>query len=125
MQAARKTQGALAFSLDTRSHIDAAEANELLKPYGVSLVKAAGYYIKHAQPKGGQILFSKAATEFLGIKTKAGKKPRYVKALRSKLDKFNLRFGDRYVHEINTLEIEEWLPDFRSNKRPCGAYWQT
>lgn len=109
MQEARKNQGALAFSLSIRQQIEANQAFELIRPYEVSLPEVIGYYLKHAQPRGGRKLANEVVAEFLAAKTKAGKKPRYIKELTCKLDNFKEKFGTRYLNELTRSEIEEWL----------------
>jgi hypothetical protein len=109
MQAARKKQGALAFALNPRQQIDAAQACELLQPYNVSLHYVAKYFVKHAQPNGGKKLISAAMTEFLDAKRKLGKKPRYTKELKCKLNNFKADFAEVHVNEITRTNVEEWL----------------
>lgn len=110
MQVARKHRGAIAFSLSNKQQIDASDAYELLQPYsGTTLLDAVRYYLKHAQPSGGKKLVSDAVSEFLEMKRRAGKKPRYTKELTCKFDNFKKTFGNRYLNEITRSELEEWL----------------
>lgn len=110
LQEAREKQGDLAFSLTPRQQFDAAKAFERLSPYGaVSLDAVVDYYIKHAQPSGGKKLVCDAVNEFIEIKRRAGKKPRYIRELSCKFANFKATFGQRFLNEISAQEIESWL----------------
>jgi integrase len=114
MEGAKKKQGDLAFSLNPRQQIDAGQALELLSPYEVTLLQAVKYYVKHAQPRGGRKSLAEVVTEFLESKRKSGKKPRYLKELTCKLNRFKEDFGTKYVNEITRAQVEEWLDKQKS-----------
>jgi len=109
LQSAKKSQGELVFSLTHHQQIEAAEAYKALKLFDVSLSDAIAYFLRHAQPKAGKITVAALKEEFLQVKTKANKKPRYLKELRCKLKRFAATFGEMFINEINRAKFEEWL----------------
>ena len=106
---AKVNQGAAAFSIDEKLRVEAIEARRLLSPYGISLIEAAKYYIKHAKPKGGEKVMFELATEVLEAKAKVGRRQKTLDSYRSFFNRFNRSFGQRHVHEVHRDDVEGWL----------------
>lgn len=101
--------GNLAYQLNPRQGIEAAESFEKLAPIGATLTEAVDYFLRHAKPKNGKRLCKDVANELLESKRRAGKRESYQKALKWALGKFNKSFGERLIHEVRREEVEDWL----------------
>lgn len=101
--------GEQAFALDDRQRMETVQALVLLEGTQTSLLDAVKYYVKHAKPMCGTIQTDLLIEKFIATKIESGKKPRYVKALRSAYGNFSQSFGQRSFNEISKEEIEEWF----------------
>jgi len=106
---AKANQGAAAFSIDDKLRIEAIEAGRLLSPYGVRLIEAVKYYIKHAKPTGGEKTMFELVTEVLHVKAKAGRRQSTVKDYKFVFNRFNRSYGQRRVHEVHRDDVDAWL----------------
>ena len=106
---AKVNQGVAAFSIDDKLRIEAIESRRLLLPYGVSLIEAAKYYIKHAKPKGGEKTMFELVAEVLDVKAKAGRRPATLNDYKFVFNRFNRSYGQRRVHEVHRDDVEDWL----------------
>lgn len=108
------------FDLNERQRIDAVEAfSHLAEKLGtsiqalplkdVSLTRVVDYYLKHARPEGGQRTVKEVCEHYLQTKMAAGRRPRTMQDLTSRMGRFSKAFGDRRVHEISTADLEQWM----------------
>jgi integrase len=109
VQISKRNSGVLAFALSEKQRVDASEALKVLEPLGVSLGEAAAFYVRLAKPKGGPKTCKDVAAEVILSKTRSGKRPRYVKALRVAFGRFNESFSKKLIHEVLTSDIQKWL----------------
>jgi integrase len=101
--------GEIAHSLDARQTLEAVMAFERLKPYGITLSTAVDYYLLHAEPRQGKIRWAALVREVIATKERADCKKRYIKALKGSLNRFATAYGDHFVNEISSKQIEQWL----------------
>lgn len=105
----KKRLGNLAFQLNPRQGIEAAEAFEKLGAIGATLPEAVEFFMRHAKPKNGKRSSKDVAAELLESKRRSEKKVSYQKSLKWAFARFNATFGEKLVHEIRREEIEDWL----------------
>jgi integrase len=88
---------------------EAYDAQELLKPYGKSLIDAARFYRAHLEATAKSESLGQAKAEFVAAMEKAGKSARYVGELKHRVDLFTRSQPDRLCAEVSTREIAQWL----------------
>ncbi|HYE32225.1 MAG TPA: hypothetical protein VEH27_12405, partial [Methylomirabilota bacterium] len=119
---ALKTNGRLTLALSSKEILDAQAALQLLKGSGATLVAAVEYYCKHAKPVGGVKSLQEVCDECLAKKERAGKKPKYLKELRSKFRQFCRRFAERPINSLSVAEVDEWLHSNNFSRLTIGNY---
>lgn len=121
LQESHQRYGELALRLTAEQQVEAAKAYDLLAPHKLRLLDVIEGYLLRNCPKNGKITCQKLAAEVLTSKQANGKKPKYLKALRSAFSRFNETFGQRLAHEITPAEIESWLHALTVPKRDPEA----
>lgn len=116
------------FLIETGVSIDVAakefaEAWKVLK--GVPVIEAARYY-KRQHPDGfSQKPISQIVEELLTHKIQDGLSSEWIRELRTRLNRFVAKFGDRDLGGLTSSEIDDWLrslsvgPKTRNNFRGC------
>jgi integrase len=99
--------GLAASQLGAKERGDALAALDILRPFGVSLVRAAEYYAGRHRNITESETVEGAVSALLVAKAK--KRSRYRKDLKNRLERFALDFGQRKIAEIERPEIIAWL----------------
>jgi integrase len=123
LQARIHREGEAAWSLSHEERVDAANALELLRPRGVSLIDAARHYAAHLDAKSRSIMFAELRDRFLAAKKADNISQAHLRDLKMRLGWFAESFGQRLVSEITSREVDDWLrslpyaPQGRANTR--------
>jgi hypothetical protein len=100
-------------NLDSEARLEAYRANELLRPYGKTILEAVRFYLEHLNNLSYSVPFSTPAervrTEFARRLEKDEVSERHAESLRETLKKLEARFGSQLVSEITTDTVREWL----------------
>jgi integrase len=94
---------------------DALRAEEMLKPYGVTVIQAVAEYVKQRQndEKRTRLELGKAIDKFLVWKTElkdAGRyNPRSLKAAQKRLGHLKKAFPDKCISDFKADDFERWL----------------
>jgi integrase len=107
----RKNHGTLAISMPERLRIDAIQADEILRPFGASLVEAAREYAARRELSVKSETVKSAVASFLKAKKGDQVRPRYLQELRSRLGRFSRDFAERKVSDLCAGELDSWLRD--------------
>ena len=120
----KQSSGAAAFAL-TPAQISEAHACFRKLDGHASLTDAVSYFLKHANPAGGNRSLEEVAKEFLKSRTAMGVRPRTLAQYGSYLRTIDERFGNRPISEVRSGEIEEWLAESDWSKRTRNNYVST
>jgi integrase len=112
-----KNDGRKSFTIPDDVRRDALAAAKELEPFGATLIEAAKFYVDHLRRQTASQKVSAAIEEFLAARGKDELRPRYLKDLRIRLNKFSQSFGDRTLASISAGEIGAWLREFRPFNR--------
>jgi hypothetical protein len=107
----RENRGIRGVSLSERLRGEAIESEQILSPYGVSILEAAKEYARRRELATRSETVSGALPLFLSTKQSDGMSIRYLEDLRSRLGRFSETFGSRKLADIMPAEIDEWLRD--------------
>jgi integrase len=105
----RDNYGVSAVSMDEKLRGDTLAAQQLLTPYGITVLEAAEYYVRHRQRLENSATVSDAVSALLEAKAADNLRPRYLKDLQLRLNRFSGEFSDRLLADIQPAEIELWL----------------
>jgi integrase len=106
----RDNQGAAGFALTDAARAEAAECQEKLASVGATLREATAYFLKHAKPENGSRMVKEVVSEFLRLKKSAGLRETYLSVQGYVLGNvFGAEFGERQLHQIGHVEIEDWM----------------
>ncbi|MDB6108302.1 MAG: hypothetical protein JWR69_52 [Pedosphaera sp.] len=110
-QAERKNEGTAALALSQETRADAAKAEKLLKPHGVTLEEAAQYYAKHViayknTPKLDQII-----DQMVQEAEQNHRRDRTVLDLKNRCKVFAEDFPDTRLSEISFDQIKGWFAE--------------
>jgi integrase len=112
-----KNDGRKSFAIPDNVRRDALAAVKELEPFGASILEAAKFYAAHLRRQTTSQKVSIAVQEFLAAREKDELRPRYLKDLRVRLNKFSQSFGDRTIASISAGEISAWLRAFNPFNR--------
>ncbi len=107
----RANEGTLAFSLPQDVRLDAAKANKILSPHGVSILEVAKYYERHVLAFKSAPTVKEIVEKYIENRISKNKRPRTIADLKHRLNTFAADFGDRRISEISSNELEEWVFD--------------
>ena len=107
----RKNHGTLAISMPERLRVDAIQADEILRPFGTTLVEAAREYAARRELSYKSETVKNAVISFLKAKQDDQSRPRYLQELRSRLGRFSRDFVERKVSDLTAGELDSWLRD--------------
>jgi hypothetical protein len=108
-----KNDGVKSFDIRDDLRRDAKAAARLLEPLGASILDAARFYAKHLEQQRSSEKVSVALKEFLAAREKDELRPRYLKDLKIRLNRFARSFGERPLASIEVSEINDWLRAFK------------
>src|SRR5260370_28424863 len=95
-----KNDGRKSFAIPDDVRRDALAAVKELEPFGVTILEAAKFYTNHLRKQTASQKVSVAVEEFLAARGKDELRPRYLKDLRVRLNKFSQSFGERTIASI-------------------------
>jgi integrase len=104
-----RNQGVAAFALSPKDRVDAIEALKILQPLDAGILEAAKFYAAHHQSLLSSVTVSVALKDFLAQREHDGLRPRYLKELRVRLNKFKKDNSSKIVAAITSDQIEAWL----------------
>jgi integrase len=105
-----KNFGRSAFTMPEQLRADAYAAAKVLKSFDeATLLKAAEFYAKHLKQERSSQKVSVVVKELLAAKEHDNLRPRYLKDLRVRLNRFAGTFGERKIASITAGEIDSWL----------------
>jgi integrase len=107
----RKNRGTLAVSMPDRLRVAALRADEILRPYGLSLEEAALECVARRELSHNSETVGAALSAFLKVKEGERVRKRYQDDLRSRLGRFAIEFAGRKVADITAVELNAWLSD--------------
>jgi hypothetical protein len=108
----REKYGAEHLAFTDKQRVEYADAVEVLKPFGRSLLDAVRYFVDHlkaSERSKRSVSAAKLVEEIIAAKNADGMITRYVQDLRSRLPRFARDFNGKLVSEIGTQEIDGWL----------------
>jgi integrase len=112
-----KNEGLSAFAISSQLRTDALAAERLLKPFDVSITEAAKFYAEHLRKVRTSQKVSIVVKELLVAREHDNLRPRYLKDLRVRLNRFSASFGERPIADISAGEINGWLRGFKPFNR--------
>jgi hypothetical protein len=92
-QIERENRGTLGINMPERLRGEAIEADQLLKPYGLSLLDAARECIERRELIARSETVGNAFESFLAVKSSDNLRPRYLQDLRYRLGRFSNHSG--------------------------------
>lgn len=119
----QKAAGSAAFSLTPSQLAEAAAAFKKLKNH--SLTAAVDYFIRNANPDGGQRTVSEVVKEFIKSRKAMGVKRRTLTQYESYLRTIEEKFGQESVSTLKRAKIEDWIADSHWAKRTRNNYVST
>jgi integrase len=98
------------------------KAEELLAPYGKSVIDAAEFYVERYEPIKNSRPVDDAIADFLHALRTDGLSARYQADCKNRLARFQISFGDRLVADISSIEVGDWLRGLKDESdRPLAA----
>jgi integrase len=104
-----RIEGEKGLSLAAADRILAAQAAELLRPYGKNVLDAARVYAEALEAAADDTAVEVLFTEYLQIKRRAKHHTVSISDIRSRLGRFVDGFGHRPAKSLRAAEIEGWL----------------
>jgi integrase len=105
----RENHGSKAISMPELLRTLAIEADRRITPYGVSILDAVDYYIKHHEMIAKSETAGNAFKAFMEARAHDGLRPRYLSDLRVQVGRFADTFADRPLAGIEAHEIDRYL----------------
>jgi integrase len=104
-----RIEGEKGLSLAAGDRILAAQAAELLRPYGKNVLDAARAYAEVLRAAVDDTAVAVLFTEYVETKRRAKHQAVSIGDIRQRLGRFNVEFGHRLAKSIQPDEIEAWL----------------
>jgi integrase len=104
-----KNDGHRSFAIPDHLRTEALAAAKVLEPLGATILEAAKFYAEHLSRIRTSQKVSVAVKELLVAKEHDNLRPRYLKDLRVRLNRFSESFGERPIASISAGEINAWL----------------
>jgi integrase len=104
-----KNFGTAAFSMSDQLRTEATRAEEILRPYGKTVLEAARFLANHLARTNKSETVKTVVKEFLEAKEGDNLRPRYLGDLRARLNRFSESFSDRKIAELSAGDIDAWL----------------
>ncbi|PWT78410.1 MAG: hypothetical protein C5B58_15325 [Acidobacteria bacterium] len=117
-----KNQGRNSFAIPDIVRTDALAATRLLEPLGVTILEAAKFYADHRRQIETSEKVSVVVKELLAARQHDELRPRYLKDLRVRLNRFSQSFGERKIATISAGEINAWLRALGLKPNTRNAY---
>ena len=104
-----RIEGEKGLTLAAADRILAAQAAELLRPYGKNVLDAARVYVEALEAAADDVALSVLFEEYLQSKRRAKHQAVSIEDIRQRLGRFNIAFGHRLAKSLKAGEIELWL----------------
>jgi integrase len=115
-------QGTASLAITDSQRVALLKAEELLVPYGKSVVDAAEFYVERHELIKNSRPVDDTITDFLDALKADGLSTRYQTDCKNRLARFRKSFGKRLVADISSNEIGDWLRSLRDeNDRALAA----
>jgi len=102
-------QGTASLAITDSQRVALLKAEELLSPYGKTIVDAAEFYVERNERIKNSRPVDDAITDFLVALKADGLSGRYQSDCKNRLARFRKSFGQRLVADISSSEIGDWL----------------
>lgn len=112
--------GIRALNISDRLRLEALDAEETLKPYGVSISQVVAEYVKRMQTR--TIGIADLAENFIESRVKNGSGGRHLVSLRCLFKRFVGAFEGQPVNEITPEAIESWLDGLNVSAITVNSY---
>jgi integrase len=114
--------GTASLAITDSQRVALLRAEDLLGPYGMSVVGAAEFYVKHHELIKNSRPVDDATSVFLDALKADGLSTRYQADCRNRLARFRKSFGQRIVADISSNEVGDWLRSLKDESdRPLAA----
>jgi integrase len=114
-------QGTASLAITDSQRVALLRAEELLAPYGVSVVDAAEYYVKRHELIKNSRPVDEVINDFLDVLKADGLSTRYQTDCKNRLARFQKSFGQRTVAEVSSNEVGDWLRSLKdASDRPLA-----
>jgi integrase len=107
----RRNRGTLGVSMSERLRADALAAEQILAPFGATLLEAAREYAQRRALAQKSETVKNAVASLLKAKEDDRVRKRYLEDLQSRLSRFARDFAERKVCDLTAGEIDSWLRD--------------
>lgn len=104
-----KNSGSNGFSISDRLRTEAIQAEETLRPFGVSITDAVKFYASYLTRVTESESVAHVVKEILVAKGHDNLRPRYLLDLKSRLTRFSEAYADRKIASLSAGEIDSWL----------------
>jgi integrase len=118
----RKNRGTLGVNMPERLRVDCLAADEILRPFGVSLVEVAREYAARHELSHKSETVKNALAAFLATKETDGVSKRYLEDLRSRLGRFSRDFAECKVSDLSTPQLDSWLRNLGQSALSRNTY---
>ena len=105
----RTNHGAVGVSMDEQVRGDALAALEILAPFGLTLRESALESAEKRRLEARSETVSRTITALLDARRADNLRPRYLKDLKNRLDRFAKTYGERKLTDFKPGEIDQWL----------------
>lgn len=102
-------QGREGATFSTELRVLAQRADDLLRPFGKSVLDAAEYFAAHLRSVTGSKAVADVVTDLLARREKDGARPDYLNDLRTKFATFCKTFGTEQAAGVTPKAISDWL----------------
>lgn len=102
-------QGKEGATFPTQLRVLATRADEILKPFGKSVLDAAEFYANHLQTISGSKPVADVITELLAARAADGASSDYLCDLKLKFDAFSRTFGETMIAGISAKSVSDWI----------------
>jgi integrase len=96
---------------------EAARLWKQLRDVGCTMTEAVTFFFKHAKPDAGERLVKDVSAEIQADWRKNGRSAAYLQVQKSMLNTFAKVHGEKPIHTVMSLEIEQWL-DAQTDWKP-------
>ena len=105
----RTSQGMAALTLPEHVRVDAAKANIILEPHGVSILDAARHYDRHVLAYKRSPVITELVTMYLDAAEDKENREDTIRDLRHRLGAFAEDFGSYKLFELTVDDLKDWI----------------
>lgn len=106
-------QGREGAAFPTELRVLAQRADDILKPFGRTILDAAEYYAEHLRTIAGNKRVADVVAELLAARKADGASADYLADLKIKFDAFCRAFGDQMIAGLTAKTVSDWLRGLR------------